>query len=146
MPKGWPGINVYKKNILLRANLWGGPCDPYAQVYKLKNNKSSIEIEETECPDEGASAKLEFYIEGDVLALALLDKTCVELVENKETLNFFLNRYKIKNLNDENLMKAYSVFFPIKKASSDWISKAKNKNDWVPIVLSMCRSPLWQLL
>ncbi len=75
---------ILRKGILLHPNLWGGPCDPYAQVFLDKAGRPALRDSDTECPDDGLSSKVDFYPDRDVLAVALLDKTCEALVKEKK--------------------------------------------------------------
>lgn len=139
--------SIIKKNILLRPNLWGGPCDLYSQVFTSgKNGKIKLLNDEAECPDEGASSKTEYYLEKDVQSFVILDKTCVKLVDNKNTFDFFKNNLKIVDINEETVKLAYKAFFPNRTPSEAWVEKAKNENQLRTIVLSLCRTPTWQNL
>lgn len=138
--------SVVKKNILLRPSLWGGPCDPYGQVYKNQDGKIQITDEERQCPDEGPSSKLDYYIERDVLAIVLLEKTCAELVNKEDTFKYFLKNLNITELNEINMKVVFGAFFPSKAINQKWLNEAKLEKNWNNVILSLCRTPTWQLL
>jgi|GEM_PF-6523187 len=137
---------LLKKNFLMRPNLWGGPCDPYGQVFLTKKGQGVLVDEETECPDEGMSSKLDFYVERDTLAILILDKTCEKLGQDEETLRYFLQAKSISEINSESVTQAYQAFFPNTVPSAAWTQQAMGQKSWAPIVTGLCRTPTWQFL
>jgi hypothetical protein len=63
-------------------------------------------------------------------------KVCISLVEDKTTLNYFMNKFNIENNHFDNIVKAFyqeSKFLPKQKRTKD-------------IIVEVCISKGWQQL
>lgn len=121
--------NILRKNILKNSTVFYGPCDIYGQVYKEVDGKIDVTDPKAECINGLSENKIDVNAKPSSLRTSWLLKTCIELVENKDTLEYFVKKYPDPS----------KAFYPL----NEFDIKEKNLEKKI---VKLCVSKGWQRL
>lgn len=152
---------ILEASILDHRALFGGPCDPYSTAWKLEkgNSESNVKLNWIAdrplnvCKRGISELKNQPIPTSSVLRTAWSHKVCKMIVSKNEHVVYALEHHGIKKLSseDEQLLKAYRLFYPAKAANMDFIKvlkemKSENGLDWPLILMTLCASEEWQII
>jgi len=143
--------DILKKNILSRPEVFAGGCLPYKVSIYRKENSEEVENDEDRCinhPDEIGDPS---FAPITSIRQSLVESACIELLGNKESITYFEKKigFKLKQPPSiENLNKVVDIFFYKKSVANRYQTTFMNidKISWKTILLTLCKSPEWQLL
>lgn len=125
---------VVNKNIFSRPSIFYGPCDIYGQVYKNKKETPTNIYPSSECFSGLTDSKINLNASLNKIRQALMLNTCISLVQNKKSLNYFIKKHNISN--KESISKAFykNEKFKFKNSSNeDAIVEACISKGWQKI-------------
>ncbi|ATH09152.1 hypothetical protein BIY24_14730 [Halobacteriovorax marinus] len=142
---------ILKKNILSRPEVFAGGCLPYKVSIYRKDNSEEVENDEDRCinhPDEIGDPS---FAPITSIRQSLIESACIEILGNEKSFTYFGKKLGFE-LNQkpsiENLNKVVDIFFYKKSVASRYQSTfiTLDKISWKTVLLTLCKSPEWQVL
>jgi hypothetical protein len=127
-----------KKYIMKRPSIFYGACDIYGQVYQNINGQAVNYYPLSQCYSGLNGNKISMNAKLNKIRQALMLKTCISLVEDKSTYNYFLKEYQIKTLKKDQVTKSIIKIF---YKDRDYSMKSSNIKD---LIVEVCISKGWQ--
>ena len=143
--------DTLKKYILTRPEVFAGGCLPYKVSRIKKNNKIEIENEEDSCINHASEIGDPSFKPITTIRQSFTDTACTEIVNSPIHLNFLLDGQKLSIKSDrnyKNVLSVSSLFFFKNKVAKRYTKVLSSKKDlsWREIILTICKSPEWQIL
>ncbi len=143
--------DILKKYILTRPEVFAGGCLPYKVSRIQRNNKEIIENEEDSCINHASEIGDPSFKAITTIRQSFTDTACTEIVNNSQNVTFLLGSQKLdlhSKKNYENILQITNLFFFKTKVINRYtkILSEKENISWREIILTICKSPEWQIL
>ena len=156
-------LQTTSRYFLSKQSIWGGPCD----IYDMSEGgrKALLEFKKYICFVGGGRINSNFSTSSSVVKEGLKIKACEKILQNESAIAHALGKVDLEpnssEINNVNILKVYSLFFPTRETNNDLTLEAINalrniptlemktdqKNEaWKNILLTLCYDPSWQIL